>query len=172
MKKWRQKEQEKELLRRIENVKQGKVSEHELVGGDSYKWSVEDMAERYHATPEFIYRVLLPFGIPYEMKSRYEEKNGRFADVETMEFDTEKVMEWELKTKCIGCGRGLPGCGLLPAYRDYLFHRKRSAGRTAFYLLCFLLSVYQSVFTPHIFTGMGAVLVFTICLYDQSMRKG
>lgn len=151
---------------------QGNFSEHELIGGD--KWSVEDMAERYNTTPEFLHRVLLPLGLPYEMHGRYAEnyEKNRFESVEVMEFDTEKVMEWEMRRKCIGCGKGLPGCGLLPAYRDYLFGRKRSAGLTALYLLCFLLSIYQAVFTPFAIAGYAATAVFTVCLYDQSMRKG
>jgi hypothetical protein len=127
-------------------------------------WSVEELSEHYGVTPEIIHRTFLLEGLPYQMQWQGGE--------EAMTFDPEKVTDWEMKRKCIGCGKGLPGCGLLPAYKDYFFKRKRSAGKTALYLFGFLLSVYQTVFIGNAVPGLAAITVFTVCLYDQSMRKG
>lgn len=124
--------------------------------------SMEDMAERYNIGTAGIEQIYLPLGLPY----RKAEKSAE------MTFDPAEVTEWEMKVKCVGCGKGLPGCGLLPAYRSYLFGRKKNPGKIALFLICFLLSIYQCVFTPHVIAGYAALTVFSVLLYDQNMRKG
>ena len=125
------------------------------------KMNLQQIAERYKVTQEVVKAHFLPLGLPYEI-----EKGGMLI------FDISTVIQWEMQKKCIGCGNGLPGCGLLPAYRDSLFYRKKNPAMFALYFLCFVLSAFQAICAPNPIFGYAALSVFTVCLYDQTMRKG
>ena len=116
---------------------------------------IGDLTERYGVSEKVIEKYFLDEGLP-------------MRDGEVL---METLKEWELRKKCIGCHKGLPGCGLLPAYKEYLVGRKRSPAKTGGYLLGLLGAVYVACFTPHAIAGYAAVAVFTVCMYDQSMRK-
>lgn len=143
----------------------------------------EEMIKRYekYGGTRAVFDRLLADGLPahgqtmvkvcddLELPIVYDDGTGSRAGRGTYVFDLAEVEAWELSRKCIGCKNGMPGCGLLPAYRDSLFNRKRQPWNLAGAWVGLVVTACYA--TVHPIIGLMAVSVFTVLLYDQIMRK-